>query len=130
MAGWTFAARRRDEWRVTAVVMRGFGKRFVNEFERPLFRRHTGDPVIHSRLRVAARRRRLDILVAPSAGRSYPNLADHRNNVEYDVERILAQLGDRQFVHGPLHAEGDWVVIPFRFSNVTNRRMDRDYFAS
>jgi hypothetical protein len=130
MAGWIFAARRRDEWRATAVVMRGFGKRFVNEFERPLFRRHTRDPVIHSRLRVAARRCRLDILVAPSAGRSYPNLADHRNNVEYDVERILAQLGDRQFVHGPLYAEGDWVVIPFRFSNVTNRRMDRDYFAS
>jgi hypothetical protein len=121
MAGWIFAARRRNEWRTTAVVMRGFGKRFVDEFERPLFRRHPRDPVIHSRLRVAARRCRLDILVAPSAGRSYPNLADHRNNVEYDVERILAQLGDGQFVNSPLYAEGEWVVIPFRFRHVTQQ---------
>ena len=121
MAGWIFAARRRNEWQTTAVVMRGFGKRFVDEFERPLFRRHPRDPVIHSRLRVAARRCRLDILVAPSAGRSYPNLADHRNNVEYDVERILAQLGDGQFVNGPLSAEGEWVVIPFRFRHVTQQ---------
>jgi hypothetical protein len=63
----------------------------------------------------------LDILVAPSTGRSYPNLADHRNNVEYDVERILAQLGDGQFVNGPLYAEGEWVVIPFRFRHVTQQ---------
>jgi hypothetical protein len=96
-------------------VMRSFGKKFIAEFERPLFRTCADDSVLNSRMRFAPRRRRLDILVAPPAGRTYPNLADHKNNVEYDVGRILAQLDDRQFTIGLLYAESEWVVIPFRF---------------
>jgi len=112
----SFTARRIEERQLMVSVMGLFGRRFVAEFERPLFRKRAGDPVLNSRLRFAPRRRRLDILVAPPAGRTYPNLADHRNNVEYDVERILAQLDDRQFVIGPLYVEDEWVVIPFRFA--------------
>ena len=43
---------------------------------------------------------RLDILLAPGAGRRYPNLSDHRSNVEYDVQRVLTLLKDEPFVAG------------------------------
>jgi hypothetical protein len=111
---WGVARRHGGERRVTAAVMRGFGARFVGEFERPLFRQRAADRALQSRLRLAPYRRRLEIMIAPAPGRTYPNLADHRKNVEYDVERVLQVLEDRQFVHGPLRAEGEWVVIPFR----------------
>jgi hypothetical protein len=114
---WVFATRRIDERRTMVIIMRAFAARFVGEFERPLFRRHVTDRVLNARLRFAPRRRRLEILVAPAAGRTYPNLADHRKNVEYDVERIVAALDDQQFVNGPLYAEGEWVVIPFCLKN-------------
>ena len=51
-------------------------------------------------------------LVAPADGRTYPNLVDHRRNVEYDVERVLRLLKhepvsrDRPFVNGPLSLGG------------------------
>jgi hypothetical protein len=111
---WGVAGRHRGERRVTAAVMRGFGARFVGEFERPLFRKRAAERALQCRLRLSPYRRKLEILLAPAPGRTYPNLADHRKNVEYDVERVLRVLEDRQFVHGPLHAEGEWVVIPFR----------------
>ncbi len=98
--------------------MRWFGERFVGEFERPLFqypvRRGAGHPV-RSRLRFAPRRDRLEILLAPHDGRTYPNLSDHRKNLEYDIERVLHLLGDQPFTSGRLHAEGRWVVIRFDF---------------
>lgn len=102
--------------------MRSFGERFVSEFERPLFRypvAHRGDRrgpghPVRSRLRFAPRRDRLEILLAPHDGRTYPNLSDHRKNLEYDIERVLHLLGDQPFTSGRLHAEGRWVVIPFR----------------
>ena len=59
-------------------------------------------------------RARLDILIAPGGGRHYPNLADHRKNVEYDVERITQCLRDETFLGGPIYAQGPWVVIPFQ----------------
>jgi hypothetical protein len=114
---WGVAGRYAGERRVMVAVMRGFGDRFVGEFERPLFRKRPVDRALSSRLRLAPSRRRLEILLAPAAGRTYPNLADHRKNVEYDVERVLKVLEDRQFVHDPLHAEGEWVVIPFRMKS-------------
>jgi hypothetical protein len=117
VVSWVFVIRRLDERRTMVIVMRGFASRFVGEFERPLFRRHVTDRVVDARLRFAPRRRRLEILVAPAAGRTYPNLADHRKNVEYDVERIVTALGDQQFVSAPLYAEGEWVVIPFCVKN-------------
>ena len=102
--------------------MRGFGDRFIAEFERPLFRRSAVDPAVKSRLRFAPSRHRLEVLLAPADGRTYPNLVDHRKNVEYDVERVQQILRDEPFVSGPLYAEGSWVVIPFRFE--TDRQQE------
>ena len=101
--------------------MKWFGERFVSEFERPLFRypvarlgdrRGCGHPV-RSRLRFAPRRDRLEVLLAPHDGRTYPNLSDHRKNLEYDVERVLHRLDYPPFTSGRLYSEGRWVVIPF-----------------
>jgi hypothetical protein len=95
--------------------MQGFGEAFVKDFERPLRIEGVTSP-IRARLRCAPAKRRLEILVAPAAGRRYPNLDDHRQNVEYDVDRITQRCSRKTFVSaGPLHAEGPWVVIPFRF---------------
>jgi hypothetical protein len=95
--------------------MEGFGHVFVKDFARPLLVEGVVTSPIRTRLRCAPRNRRLEILVAPAAGRRYPNLDDHRNNVEYDVDRITQGLGHHAFVRHPLRAEGPWVVIPFRF---------------
>jgi hypothetical protein len=97
--------------------MKAFGERFVGEFEAPLFqypvrRPSLGHPV-RSRLRFSPHRRRMEILLAPLDGRSYPNLSDHRKNFEYDIERVLQLLGDERFRTGRLRMEGRWVVIPF-----------------
>ena len=102
--------------------MRGFGNRFIAEFERPLFRRTASDAAVRSRLRFAPSRHRLEVLLAPADGRTYPNLVDHRKNVEYDVERVERILGAEPFVGGPLYAEGSWVVIPFSFE--TDRQQE------
>jgi len=103
-------------------VMRVFGARFIDEFERPLFRRCAGEPAVKSRLRFAPSRYRLEILLAPAHGRTYPNLFDHRRNVEYDVERVLQLLSDAPVSSGALRADGPWVVIPVRFE--TNRQQE------
>ena len=100
--------------RARLETMKGFGDRFIREFERPLFRRCADEPSVRSRLRLAPRRRMVEVLLAPADGRTYPNLSDHRRNVEYDVERVLRLLRHAPFKTGPLHAEGPWVVIPFR----------------
>ena len=68
-------------------VMQCFADRFVREFERPLIQEHLANPPIQSRVRVKPGRSRLDVLLAPTGGRRYPNLADHRHNVLYDVVR-------------------------------------------
>ena len=111
-----------DERRACVALMKWFGVRFIVEFDRPLLRRCADNPAIRSRLRYAPSRRRVDIFLAPANGRTYPNLVDHRKNVEYDVERVLRVLGDEPFIRGPLRAEGPWVVIPFRFE--TNRQQE------
>jgi hypothetical protein len=91
-----------------------FGMSFIREFERPLLQQPgTGSP-LRSRLRIVPERDRVEILIAPTDGWHYPNLLDHRKNVEYDVERVVALLGERRFVCGPLGTSGPWVVIPFR----------------
>lgn len=97
-------------------IMKAFGDKFVSEFARPLFRSAADIPV-RSRLRFAPARGRLEILLAPGNGRTYPNLFDHKKNVAYDVERVVRLLRDDMFVNGPLYAEGRWVVIPFRFES-------------
>lgn len=110
-AGAAWAWRMADDRRVRVAVLRGFGERFIYEFARPLCRNAT-QPPIRSRLRVT--HRSIEILIAPAGGRTYPNLADHVKNVEYDVDRVLRLLGENAVIAGPLHSEGPWVVIPCR----------------
>jgi hypothetical protein len=54
------------------------------------------------------------VLLAPRDGRRYPNLADHRKNVEYDVTRVLQLMKDPPFVQGEMYTQGRWVVVPFQ----------------
>ena len=70
---------------------------------------------MRSRLRLSPARARLKILLAPGQGRRYPNLSDHRKNVEYDVVRVLGLLADDSFVRDSLYTQAEWVVVPFRF---------------
>jgi len=102
--------------RMRAREMRRFGRDFVREFARPWERYRGAGPVPRTRLRISPARSRLDILIAPSPGRTYPNLADHRNNVEYDVARVTAALRCNSFTNGRPHVEGEWVVLPFQFT--------------
>jgi hypothetical protein len=111
---WIVAGRYIGERQTSLDSMRGFGEKFIAEFERPLFRSCASEPAVKSRLRFTPRRQMLEVLLAPAEGRTYPNLFDHRRNVEYDVERVLRRLRDASFTNGPLYAEGAWVVIPFR----------------
>ena len=97
------------------IVMQHFATRFVQEFERPLVWSDADRP-LRSRVRYSARRGRLDILLAPGTGRRYPNLSDHKQNVEYDVGRVLQILADESFANGPLYARAEWVVVPFQFT--------------
>jgi hypothetical protein len=100
--------------RAVLRLLTSFGDTFVNEFDRPLVRSHPSDRVIDSRLRVSPHRSRIDVLLAPRDGRPYPNLADHRKNVEYDVLRVLHRMNDPPFVQRPMYAQGRWVVVPFQ----------------
>ena len=114
-----------DLVRERSAALRRFGERFVREFDRPLVRVRPSEPVVEARLRVRPHRRQVEVMLAPRGGRPYPNLVDHRQNVEYDVERVLrvlhdakgpAEAGhyDQRFVHGPLYAQGRWVVVPLQ----------------
>ena len=113
--GWQSVERFLEEREAVRREMQGFGNMFVKDFERPLLIEGVTTSPIRARLRCAPGDRRLEILVAPAAGRRYPNLDDHRQNVEYDVERITQRLSHNAFVRHPLSAEGPWVVIPFHF---------------
>ena len=75
---------------------------------------HLADPSIQSRVRFKPARSRVDVFLAPAAGRRYPNLRDHRHNVLYDVARVQEALQDRSFVSRAPYARGRWVVIPFQ----------------
>lgn len=110
---WSIARRCGRRTQTTLHRMKAFGEMFISEFERPLRPYGSSDRPIRSRVRCMPHRRRLDILLAPDGGRCYPNLSDHKKNVEYDVERITQCLRDEPFVSGRLYAQGPWVVIPF-----------------
>jgi hypothetical protein len=99
--------------RTASVLRQHFAYRFISEFERPLARYDDTEPPVKTRVR-SARRGGFDILIAPGPGRRYPNLTDHKRNVEYDVSRVLAALDDRFFVEGALYAQAEWVVVPFQ----------------
>jgi hypothetical protein len=94
--------------------VRYFGDLFVKDFERPLVIEGVITCPIRARLRWVSFQRRLDIMLAPAPGRRYPNLDDHKRNVEYDVDRIADRLRHHPFVRQPLRAEGQWVVVPFQ----------------
>jgi len=96
------------------AAMQQFSRKFVHEFERPLAAGSLSPRPIQSRLRFAPDASRLDILLAPGAGHRYPNLSDHRSNVEYDVQRVLTVLRDEPFVVGRPFMDGRWVVLPFQ----------------
>jgi hypothetical protein len=94
--------------------LKQLGNRFIREFERPLFRVPSADLPIRSQLRMAPHRGQLKVLIAPNGRRTYPNLSDHRKNLEYDIERILRLLGNELAISGKPYARGPWVVIPFQ----------------
>jgi hypothetical protein len=96
------------------IFMTQFAYLFVREFDRPLLH-HAAEPAMRARFRVSPYRARLEICLAPGHGRRYPNLSDHRKNVEYDVGRVLTALADESFVCGRLRVREGWVVVPFRF---------------
>ena len=113
--GWRILDDHLARRRTASIVMRHFADRFVREFERPLIRYDDTERPVRSQLRWNALRPRFDILLAPGEGRRYPNLSDHKKNVEYDVARVIQVLGDESFVSGPLSTQAEWVVVPFRF---------------
>jgi hypothetical protein len=109
----------RQRWPIPAQL-RQTAQEFIDTFARPLLSQQPGGPAIRSRLRYLPRHEELEILIAPNPGRIYPNLSDHRRNVEYDVHRVLSILDDRLALSSPLRTEGLWVVIPVR-SNVDGK---------
>ena len=100
--------------KATSLALEKFGAAFIREFERPLIDERSARPVLRSELALSPDRGTLEVLLAPAEGRRYPNLADHRTNVEYDVMRVVSVLNDRRFVCGPLRERGSWVAVPFR----------------
>jgi len=106
--------------RALTDVMRRFGGDFVREFGRPWAHYRGAGPVPRARLRIDSRRGRLEILVAPAPGRTYPNLSDHKSNVEYDAARVTAALRHDAFCGVQPYSEGEWVVLPFRFRGRVN----------
>jgi hypothetical protein len=99
----------------TLRAMQAYADRFVEEFERPLIQPHLERRPIQSRVRFRPGRARFDVMLAPDAGLRYPNLADHKKNVMYDVVRIQQALSPHAFVSSRPYARGRWVVVPFRF---------------
>jgi hypothetical protein len=112
--GWRILDRYLVRWKTAWIVMQHFASRFVSEFERPLVHDAAERP-LRSRLRCSPQRGRIDILLAPGEGRRYPNLSDHKKNVEYDVARVIQALADDSFVSGRLYMQDEWVVVPLQF---------------
>jgi len=114
--GWLIVDEYLARRKTSSMIVRYFVRRFVDEFERPLVRYDVDQRPVRSRLRWGARRGRFDILLAPGVGRIYPNLSDHKKNVEYDVARVMHKLGDDSFVSGALYTQSGWIVVPFQFT--------------
>jgi len=116
--GWRILDDHLVRTKTRTIVMQHFATRFVQEFERPLVWSHADRP-LRSRVRYSARRGRLDILLAPGKGRRYPNLSDHKKNMEYDVARVVHALADQSFVSGTPYTQAGWVVVPFQFKTLS-----------
>jgi hypothetical protein len=100
------------------AIMQRAGEEFVSAFAGPLVDSSSSLPPIHARLRFVRRKDQLEISIAPGAGRRYPNLVDHKRNVEYDVNRVMRVLGSHFVVSDRLRAAGKWVVVPIRLTDV------------
>jgi hypothetical protein len=90
------------------------GEAFVGAFVRPLIDPGSSMPPVLVRLKFIRRSEQLEIHFAPNHGRRYPNLVDHKRNVEYDVGRVLHLLGPDVTLSNPLRAQGNWVIVPIR----------------
>ena len=90
------------------------GEAFVGAFVRPLIDPGSSGPPVLVRLKFIRRSEQLEIHFAPNQGRRYPNLLDHKRNVEYDVGRVLHLLGPDVTLSNPLRAQGNWVIVPIR----------------
>ena len=112
--GWIATQNYLERRQATSRTLERFGMSFIREFERPLLQQPGAESPLRSRLRLLPQRDWVEILLAPNDGWHYPNLSDHRKNVESDVERIVTLLGEGRFVCGRLATRGPWVVIPFR----------------
>jgi hypothetical protein len=95
-------------------AMTGFAVAFIREFGQPLPRLHPTDRPVAVNLRCAPYRGRLEILVAPTQGHTYPNMSDHKTNLLYDIERVLGVVPAQSFVCCEPYQRGSWVVIPFQ----------------
>lgn len=118
IVAWHIAATYSSQRRALVTRMTHFGERFVREFEQPLMKPGSNDRALASRLRLKPGRGRLDILLAPRGRRTYPNLSDHRKNVEYDVGRVLQLLKDEPFVVERLSEQGRCVIVQCRFRSI------------
>jgi hypothetical protein len=114
--GWRIVDDYLTRRKTAAIVVQSFVHRFVDEFERPLIRHDVGERAVRSGIRFGVRRGRFDILLAPGEGRRYPNLSDHRKNVEYDVARVMRVLANGSFVSRAPYTEAGWIVLPFQFT--------------
>jgi hypothetical protein len=90
--------------------VRRAGEHFLTVFAQPLIDPSSGVPPIQARLRFVRRTQQLEIFIAPGPGHRYPNLADHKMNVEYDVDRVVRVLGNCVLTKPP-RADGKWVVV-------------------
>jgi hypothetical protein len=98
--------------------MQHAGEEFVKAFARPLFDEGARVAPIRARLRFARHAEQLEVCLAPNGGRRYPNLSDHKRNVEYDVQRVARLLGSHVVVSAAPRAEGKWVVVAIRRATV------------
>jgi hypothetical protein len=92
------------------------GEDFLTAFATPLVDPTSAVPPVTGYLRFVRRKKRLEICIAPNGGRRYPNLSDHRENVVYDVQRVVRIIGGHRIVCDRLHAEGQWVVVSIRLA--------------
>lgn len=97
--------------------MQRAGEAFVTAFARPLVDPSSTVPPIRTRLRFVRRRQQLEVSIAPGPGRRYPNLADHKKNLEYDVNRVMRVLGKQIALGDQIRASGKWVVVPIRLAD-------------
>jgi hypothetical protein len=93
--------------------VRRAGEKFIGAFAEPLVDASSEVSPIQTRLRFVRRTQQLEISLAPGPGRRYPNLADHKHNVEYDVDRVVRALGNFVLTSPP-RADGKWVVVAIR----------------